>query len=55
MGLEGATMEDIQQQLDLWQQGEYINPDALEAAHKAITLLVAKVDQLQQQVDTLVG
>jgi hypothetical protein len=55
MGLEGAAMNEIQEQLDLWKEGEYINPAALEAAHKAITLLLAKVDQLQQQVDTLVG
>jgi hypothetical protein len=46
-------MEEIKQLLTEWEENGYINPDSLAKACEAITLLVAKVETLQQQVDDL--
>lgn len=46
-------MEEVKALLDTWEDGNYINPDALKAAHQAITLLVNKVEDLEAQVQAL--
>lgn len=44
-------MDEIKELLVQWESGSYINPDALEAAYKAVVLLVAKVETLEQIIN----
>ncbi len=46
-------MEEIKQLLQSWEDGDYINPDALKSAHEAISLLIERVEQLEAQVQSL--
>lgn len=46
-------MDEIKDLLQAWQDGEYINPDAIKAAYDLTVLLVAKVEDLQTQIDAL--
>jgi hypothetical protein len=46
-------MNELNNFLAEWKQGDYINPDGLEAAYNAMIVLVAKVESLEQQVATL--
>jgi len=45
-----STTEDL---MNTWKNGNYINVDALEAAHQVVTELVAKVTELEQRLDAL--
>lgn len=40
-------MNEIEELLKVWEDGNYINPDALKAAHAAIKLLVIKIEELE--------
>jgi hypothetical protein len=46
-------MNEINNFLAEWKQGDYINPDALESAYNAMIVLVAKVESLETQVAEL--
>jgi hypothetical protein len=46
-------MSEIKEFMDAWKNGEYINPDAIRSAYQAIELLVAKVEELEAQVQAL--
>jgi hypothetical protein len=46
-------MDEIKELMNSWKNGDYINPDALKAAYDAVTLLVAKVEELEAQVQAL--
>ena len=46
-------MDEISKSMNDWKNGDYINPDALKAAYDAVTLLVAKVEELESQVQAL--
>jgi len=46
-------MNEIKDLLDSWKQDGLVNPDALEKAYDAITLLVAKIEELEAQVQAL--
>jgi len=46
-------MDEIKELLESWSNDGYINPGALECAHDAIVLLVAKVEELEAQVQAL--
>lgn len=46
-------MDEIKELMDAWKAGEYINPDAILSAYQAIELLVAKVEELEAQVQAL--
>jgi hypothetical protein len=43
-------MNEIEELLKVWEDGNYINPDALKAAHAAIKLLVIKIQELEAQI-----
>jgi ERCC4-type nuclease len=47
------TAEIINALLEQWKEDGLTNPDSLEKAHEAIVSLVAKVEQLEAQVQTL--
>ena len=46
-------MDEIKELLESWSNDGYINPGSLEAAHAAIVLLVAKVEELENQIKDL--
>lgn len=46
-------MNEIIEMMDSWKEGDYINPDALKAAYEAVKLLVAKVEALEETINTL--
>lgn len=46
-------MDEIKELLEQWKEDGLTNPDSLEKAHEAIVLLVAKVEQLEAQVQAL--
>jgi hypothetical protein len=45
--------DEIKELLDKWEDGNYINPDALESAHRAISLLVDRINELEEKVNSL--
>lgn len=46
-------MDEIKVLLQQWADGQFVNPDALEAAQKAVVLLVERVELLEAQVSNL--
>lgn len=46
-------MDEIKNHLDNWKDGDYINPDALQSAYEAIKLLVARIEALEETINTL--
>lgn len=46
-------MNEIIELLTYWETEGLINPQAVQAAHDAITLLVAKVEALEAEVQAL--
>lgn len=46
-------MDEIRQLLNDWAENNYINPDALKAAHEAITILLGKVELLESELADL--
>lgn len=46
-------MDEVKNLLEAWKQDGFINPGALEKAHDAILLLVAKVEDLENQIKDL--
>jgi len=46
-------MNEIKDLLQAWQDGEYINPDGIKAAYDLVSLLVAKVEALEAQIQNL--
>lgn len=46
-------MDEIKELMDKWKNGDYINPDALESAHQAISILVQKIESLEAQIKNL--
>jgi len=46
-------MDEINKLLAQWEEGSYINPDALEAAYKAVALLAAKIEALEASLQSL--
>jgi hypothetical protein len=46
-------MDDIRQHLQNWKEDGIANPQALEAGHGAILLLLAKVEKLENQIKAL--
>jgi hypothetical protein len=46
-------MDEIKELLEQWKQDGFPNPDSLEKAYEAISLLVNRVEQLEAQVQTL--
>jgi len=45
-----ATNEEL---MNAWKDGNYINTDALEAAHQVVTALITKIDELEQRIATI--
>jgi hypothetical protein len=43
-------MENIEDRMQIWKDGDYINPDALKAAYEIIEILIARVKELEQKV-----
>ena len=46
-------MDDVKNLLEQWKADGFVNPGALESAYDAIVLLVAKVEELEAQVQAL--
>ena len=46
-------MDEIKQLMDTWKNGDYINPDALESAHQAISLLIEKIESLETEIKNI--
>ena len=46
-------MDEIKELLAEWENDSFINPNALKSAYNAIVLLVAKVEELEAQVQAL--
>jgi hypothetical protein len=46
-------MDEIKELLEQWKEDGLVNPDSLEKAYEAISLLVNRVEQLEAQVQTL--
>lgn len=46
-------MDEIKKLMYAWKNGEYINPDAIVSAYQAIELLIAKVEELESQIENL--
>lgn len=46
-------MNEIKALLEQWKEDGLTNPDSLEKAHEAIVSLMARVEQLEAQVQTL--
>jgi hypothetical protein len=46
-------MDEINELLAYWETEGLVNPQALKAAHDAIILLVAKVEELEEQIKNL--
>jgi hypothetical protein len=46
-------MDNVKVLLEQWKEDGLVNPAALEAAYDAIVLLVAKVEELEAQVQAL--
>lgn len=46
-------MDEIKTLLEAWKQDGFVNPDSLEKAHDAIILLIAKVEELENQIKDL--
>ena len=47
-----ATPEEL---LNTWQNGNYINPDALQAAYELVEQLKQRIETLETQVKALTG
>ena len=47
-----ATPEEL---LNTWQNGNYINPDALEAAYELVNQLKQRIETLEAEVAELRG
>jgi DNA-binding transcriptional MerR regulator len=46
-------MDEIRELLKNWEDNNFVNPDALKAAHQAITILLEKVELLEKQIADL--
>ena len=46
-------MNEINDALTVWREGDYINPAALKAAFDAVNLLAAKVAELEKTINIL--
>jgi hypothetical protein len=46
-------MDEVKVLLDAWKEDGLVNPGSLESAYNAIVLLVAKVEELEAQVQAL--
>lgn len=46
-------MNEIKELVEAWKEDGFVNPGALESAYNAIVLLVAKVEELEAQVQAL--
>ena len=46
-------MNEIKELIAQWREGGYVNPDALKSACDAIELLVARVETLEETINTL--
>lgn len=46
-------MDEIKNLLNSWEENGFINPEALKDAYDAIILLVAKVEELEAQIEDL--
>jgi hypothetical protein len=46
-------MDEIKELLEQWKEDGLVNPDSLEKAYDAITSLVAKVEELENQIKDL--
>lgn len=46
-------MNEIKELLEQWKVDGLINPDALKKAYDAVVLLVAKVEELESEVQAL--
>jgi len=47
-----ATPEEL---LNIWQNGNYMNPDALEAAYELVNQLKQRIETLEAEVAQLKG
>jgi hypothetical protein len=43
-------METIENKMQEWKDGNYINPDALQAAYEVIEILITRIQELEQKV-----
>jgi hypothetical protein len=43
-------METIEDKMQIWKDGDYINPDSLKAAYEVIEILIARIQELEQKV-----
>lgn len=46
-------MDEIRELLKNWEDNNFVNPDALKAAHQAITILLEKVELLESELADL--
>lgn len=46
-------MDDIRKHLEAWKEDGLANPQALEAGHGAILLLLAKVEKLEKEIQAI--
>jgi hypothetical protein len=46
-------MDEIKLLLAKWEEENYINPEGLKSAHDAIKLLIARVETLEEIINTL--
>jgi hypothetical protein len=46
-------MNEIDEAINKWQNGDYINPDALKFAFDAVSLLNNKVKELEEAINQL--
>jgi DNA-binding transcriptional MerR regulator len=46
-------MNEIKELLEQWREDGFTNPGSLEKSHEAILLLVAKVEELENQIKDL--
>ena len=46
-------MDEIKELVEAWKEDGLVNPGSLEIAYNAIVLLVAKVEELEAQIQNL--
>lgn len=46
-------MDEIKQLIEQWKEDGLVNPGSLESAYDAIVLLVAKIEELENQIKDL--
>ena len=46
-------MDEIKELVEAWKKDGLVNPGSLEIAYNAVALLVAKVEELEAQVQAL--